>query len=776
MMKKEGSITVFLSIILLLIFSFVLNFIEMARIYAGRAYLGMTTSLAKEVCLSEYYYNLFEDYGLLGIFEGETTGLLSLKDREDKLEKELKVMLEDKKGGMLDFSDASVEIGPYMTITDNKGADFIAQIRENGIFEGLNVLIAEIIGKDCGETTEKALGLAKKQQEAEEKLSLMNSEFLKLMMVLDGIVTNDEGVVFDENGRIRVADYFVKQIGNLSEEEYRSRLGNTGIYEAVSGKLVNGTELASDCAEMLSFALEYKRLSEKLKGELEEEKKKIEEEEATSDEYISHKEAVLLDTVSEYLMAATEAEAQYLRLSELLTGVLRFLENAIPVVEEMTVLQEAGKIAVKAFELFMKDETGGLTEEYLGSFRSVLSEMKAYAGLDEKGFSAAEALRELKEDESILSELTESMPKLALTDSGDEEISAKNEEVFEACIAFSERASEELKNYKIDALFIPYGEIKPVKKADMDVENTYKTLLAGGFLSFMGIDDASENELTGTDLVSGMFGEDSFIKGVQDLGERLGILMSGSGLGGFLSETGEEAANRMALESFLMRYFGQLHSEKGNTKLLYEREYVLFGNKNDKQNLALMAAALVAVRTIFTTANIITDPGKMSELSALAFSTAGFTGIPMAVTAVKYGLLALWALEEAIVEAAILMNGKSLPVLSTGHISLPELLLFSPEMVRLKVYSAAKDMGGLSYRHYICLFSLLTDSKTKAARTMDLIQENLRMRYRDSFRMRNVVVSMNITAEASLKRKYALPGSSDKLYTLKLQDKIAFSE
>ena len=74
---KKGSITVFLSLVLVLLFSFLLTTLEAARIRGATAYVSMITDLAGDSVLASYYYPLFENYRIFGIDAGDEEGYFS---------------------------------------------------------------------------------------------------------------------------------------------------------------------------------------------------------------------------------------------------------------------------------------------------------------------------------------------------------------------------------------------------------------------------------------------------------------------------------------------------------------------------------------------------------------------------------------------------------------------------------------------------------------------------------------------------------------------------
>ena len=152
---------------------------------------------------------------------------------------------------------------------------------------------------------------------------------------------------------------------------------------------------------------------------------------------------------------------------------------------------------------------------------------------------------------------------------------------------------------------------------------------------------------------------------------------------------------------------------------------------------------------------LLRNTEKQAKLSAIAGAAAGVTGIPLLGTVVKYSLMLLWAVEEAFIEVAALLQGKRLPLFSIeGNVSAGDLFLFGKELVAKKANGISNTASGVSYSEYLLLFSLLEGKVQKCYRAMDLIQENIRLRYRDSFRIRTIVTTLSFASDTKLSKKW----------------------
>jgi hypothetical protein len=260
----------------------------------------------------------------------------------------------------------------------------------------------------------------------------------------------------------------------------------------------------------------------------------------------------------------------------------------------------------------------------------------------------------------------------------------------------------------------------------------------------VGIDkeEQSGRSLSGVDLPSGALEEETLLDGLMECIEEVQTLFREGGMKEVLTVAGNSLLNGTALELYSMKYFHHYGKVSPHTKLAYEREYLIFGKEEDKSNLLSMVLYLVAIRTLLNMVMILKQPDRVLQLEALSAGVAGFTGIPVLAAVVKYSVLLLWSVEEALVDTAALLQGKRIPVVSTGRVAFGELFFMGKAAIARKA-ALVPDSIGAAYSDYLALVSLTKQAKVKTYRALDLIQENIRLRYRDSYRVRNVVTEVS---------------------------------
>lgn len=417
-------------------------------------------------------------------------------------------------------------------------------------------------------------------------------------------------------------------------------------------------------------------------------------------------------------------------------------------------------MAVESYAAFLEQMQPSLSETLYQVFSEELEKMKVYAGLAEGGFSIEVIRKSLRTNRELLRELE--LPEFSKEGLG---------VMADALRMLQNRMGE----YTVEGLWFPYGEIRVTEQRMGNVTGFLSELLTTGILSLVGIskEEQSDCALSGEALPSaGLYKGNRLEELWNGIGEVQQLFQSGA-MGEVLSMAKDAVMDGTALELYSMKYFHSYGEEASDTRLHYEREYLVFGNKKDKDNLLSMVLYLVAIRTLFSMVMILKQPERMTQLESLSVSVAGFTGIPVLVAAIKYGVLLLWSVEEALVEVAALLKGKRVAVIGTGNVSFHELCTLNRTVIEKKAEQLL-DGRGAAYGDYLALISLTRDRWEKAYRAMDLIQENIRFRYNDSFRMRNVVIQLSFSTNAVLQPLFDTGMFPDAVYRLESRKENAY--
>lgn len=758
-MKRKGSITVFLALVLILLFSFVLTTLEAARIAGGKAYVQLVSVMAGDSVKAGYYYPMFERYGLFGIPAFDENGYMTESLLEKGMNGYVTYMLTGLEGGLFAFEAPKVKIEDKKTMLSDGGESFLKQIREQAALEIVEKGLSGWLLTEGMEDAVHAGELYQKQETVLEEISVVTQEVLKLMELTDGIRMGKHGLYFDNEGKLQVKRYFLKQILPISQEEFEEKYENEEVFNAVKGHLDSpkkraevltglleeikkqSTELSVLKVEIEGYRERQKEIMELLGKEMKSEQKETLEAEQAALAQKQKRAVELRDETTEWLdIAQMDAQEQYEGLKELLDGVFALYDDALEIVGSLEKKQKAARLSVIAYEGFLEGKKTEVSEELYTVFEEELQTMKFYAGMEEAGYDTGVMKKTLEKNRELLSELC--LP----------EYEEKNRSELADAVR---KISEDMELYAADGLWFSYGTVETSDTIGENAAEQLSKIVSEGVLAFVGISEEklSKRGWSGTDLPSEHLERETTAGNLLSCFKELSVLFEKEGVLGLLKEGAECSWNLIALEWYARTAFGCYGRELEHTKALYEREYLLFGKQSDRENLCLAVLYLTALRMMFSMASILKNPGKMQEIELLSASVAGFTGVPLLVSVVKYTVLLLWSAEEALIETAALLSGKRLPVFAEElRLSLTEVFTFSKATVQQKA-EKIKETGGMKYEDYLTVLSLLQSIEKKAYRSMDLIQETLRFQYEDAFRMRNMVTEFTAAVQTSLIQK-----------------------
>ncbi|MCR5153738.1 MAG: DUF5702 domain-containing protein [Lachnospiraceae bacterium] len=784
---ENASITTFLSLILLLLFSFVLTSLEAARINASVAYAKMLIRIDEENFKAGYYYPLLQEYGLLGVDGGFGSLFMSEERVGEELEKGMAYSVNASQGGLLGFSESCLTVTGIKTLITDDCGGFLSQIRRQALTEGISAVFEDYFTGISSSNAGKIKQITKRQQKAEEELLPVTEEIMELMHLADGVCFNKNGMAFSDDGKVVSDGEFIKRFLVIKDNELKEKLDNNAIYESISGKCVNVDFKLAELGECLLQAYSFmedrdkKNASEEEMNANEAEMQGETENEGNNDisnGSVSTGDELNNDELEDIILCQLETAVQkYFYIEDLLSNTKKVLKKALDRAEILAQKQLTARVSLKAYEEFLESEIEGLDEKTRELFQNELNNMKAYAGSISDGYGGTDIQRILKGDIALVEQMETILnnkkmneiregKKLSCEMFTKEEVSGIRENIL--------KIKESVKTFSYEGLWFKYGEIKRNESLKSNAEELASGLVGDALFKLLGVDvGVSANKIIGTDLPSseyvGLFTKEGLRKKISEIEE----LIESNDIGKIFKTLGEDSLNTMALEVYIMAHFSDYISDEGSGKLLYEREYILFGEEKDKENLADFILTLIAVRTVFTSAKVLSDPVRMGELTAFATSIVGFTGIPPLVSAVKYAFAEVWAIEEAIIEVAALLQGKKLSFVSMGCLSFAEIFIFTPALVKAKA-AALPGGHGVGYTDYLTIISLMENTQKKCLRVLDLIQENIRRDYLDTFRVRNMIVGVDYNVDTKFVKKYDVgifPGS---VYRKQYIEKMAY--
>ncbi len=718
--RLDGSITVFLSFVLFLVLSLVLVSLESARRQVAAAVLQVSLTQALESTLGEYYAPLYDQFDIFALY-----GVAP----ESRVEEYLKATAlptsnlpsgytgETKSGYSYEYELAEVTLSKTTRLIDGGGALCKKQMVEAGLYGGVEALAEELLDAvGLLESSDATLSVLEEKLQVEEQLSRIDELLLQLMPHLDGVATGEKGVLFLSDGTIQTTSTFAKQLvpGDATQEAVL--MNNGAFYRKLQSRYLNGNACIDELLRTIAGTESAEDKLPKLQG-------------------------------------------QQARLRAVVAGTLSSISEAQKVLSEISAIQKTVAPMVDSFESLVGTLSGLLDAEMQQTLKEGIDRMRGYVGKESSGieYDFEEMSNRLESNRKILMQMqTRFVPAMEGITLSDWRIAY-------------EAMQTDFRDYSLEGLQLDYQYIKAATATEGSLAETIRDFVLDGMTSGLFPSDAvlSTRSIYGSMLPSDtMAGEESDLYVLEDWDDGTVVgwtlikeVFGGGGLRRMLdalADGAEALAEKLLLLAYIEEHFACYQDVPDRGALFYQKEYLAFGSLYDKSNVESAALSIFGIRVLMNLIHTFTSAEKTLEATECATAILGSFGLPFLVAAGTYVILFVWALQNAGVETAALLQGRKVPFVVTGAsfaVDFAEVFALGKE-ARLRKAAAYNAISGLEYRHYLTLFLLFCDEDTLTARAMDMIQCDMRLYYDPEFDFVKCIYGFGIQATASLPAQY----------------------
>lgn len=783
--EENGSITVFLSLILVLVFALCATLIEGARIHTGRQREQLILESAVDAVFTEYCLPLYENYHVFFLNKGIDTDTLSGEDFLNSIKEYITYgMSTEGEGWMGNGADLYKDELVSLKLTGAENA-----IGKNGeIFR--NEVLEYMKYKAAGSVIEMALEKMDLFSAAQKTGKVLKHKLAteEAMGQLDQLILDEiryiEGVVFKRNGTLGSSSEFGKKYATDGKAMSSVGIDNSLIYSTICSEYINPVEELNNITEKAQKLLEYVREKDKLNEELD----ALDEEPESKDERESRKKRIkeikkrLKKLNSNIKTLSKEIRNLKKRIMKPVNGCVMSIRNARENLPSLQKKQEQILERLKDYETALNEQEGQIPAETYDGLVSDLKEKQDYVGNKES------------KEASMIDRLLEMEPTLAANQGILEDFRnydmidfIEDEESLETFIEETREYKDKIKSVKINTLKFDYSNVKISEKVESPLEAMQDFLEEGMMALVMpeGVAVSDKCLLEGDRLYNlhsqnpeeqknpQQMGDS--LKGVDDDGYNSEITDSAGQFGdedicGDSSKDAVQEGNFLTkgtqdlLENILLNLYAVEHTihfpagskdapseEESRSGLLYEMEYLINGESSDRDNLQGIINRILFTRTMLNFIAILTDSEKRSKARSTATSLVGFTGMEPLIILTQTLILVAWAYEEAIVDTAAMLLGKSVPIIkspSDFQMQYTDLLLINPVLIRQKA-SAMKDTKvGLvmNYEEFLFINLLTIPRERRCYRLMDLA-DSCGKKYQEDFAIEKCVFSVEVEAE-----------------------------
>lgn len=740
MINNKGTASVFLIFIFVILVGAIGILLEGSRYKMFDTCFKELLDVSANSAMTEYYRPLYDDYHLffLAFAKGEDKEKY-IKTRVDRYlsygldpVKEQSILEKSMYNKALFIPETyDTQVTEVTTALEKDGKAFEEEAVSYIKYKSVEHLVGSL--REAVQLTNNLNSSTKAVAEkikCEELLNRNSHDIMELMELIDGVSITDKG-------KVQIRSSFVKCLVPGTITMNSLGVNNKDLWIKLRKKCINVNQLLQqigqdvDAIESLS-SIRAELIEERIENtakneETEERLKELSEEIDNKLEHI-HKSS----TVFSKLVEESKKKTQ----------------EAISIIQKISNNEKQVKKQIKKYEYELSQNEEEMEADLRDSLREDVNNLRAITA---KGMDTEDLVRILEENEKILASLW-TLEGKGMANSWNQNMVEENLKLLQA--------------YNIDSIVFSYGNV-----SNQDVENPLtkmKQLLGQSILELViqREVDISEKKL-GNVLLQEQQEQTDKKKGLGEvllgLGEMKNVSQAIDVLGDG-KEISIEAVNGLVNKVLLLFYeeehFRDFLSTESNEKqsLDYEMEYILQGCSSDKENLSRITEQMVLWKTIFNFMGILTDSQKKQLAKETAIAIAGITGIEPLIHVTETIILMVWAFDEALVDVAGLLMGKECLVLKKGKdfvVRFSDLLVVNKKLIQSRAsILKEKVRGGITYELVLSIMNLRMSDKVKRFRAMELINQNMIIRYSKDFTFDNCVYSFAINAKAEVRDKF----------------------
>lgn len=785
--QSHGSITVFLSLILLLILSVTMTTIEAARVNAAQALTKRSFITAMDSLLAEYYLPLFEEYHIFGLDSGYGLNDIDYNTITKKVNNYMNYTFDPTLNLSLstnlmdtfrlyNIKITETNINNIHTLMNQDGELYVGQAVSYMKYKEVGGGLKQLLGNlSLLKETEVSSTILTYKQNTEDKLYKIDEKILLLMHYIDGIESNTIG--FGMSGNITTNNSFVKRFCHFTPTKANIGVNNDVLFSALQGKYTNTLTIMNsisfnvnslqnnlgnkDKARITHLYLTLIDQSVMNQKETKEHQQAILEAKEQMD-YYNQVESDLIQSINrdmEYILLASE-------------NTLLVINSTLDIIDELIGMQNEVTNHILDYEklLYEKKEQinnklyEGLLDElhFLNKYKKNNNSTGTYYNYD------FDKMKEtLLKDKSIL---------LNVINYKQLKINSSNALWNEFMVGVN-TINSYIKSYSHANLYFDYSSFT-VQRENKTLLHSINQLFENGAMGLLPFEkeEFSQKEIRGDELPSYLRGIDNnsylyditaLLKDINSRGSNnfiIEVLTEFSkNISGIDSYTnGSELAKYLLFQEYLTDHFDNFEKKDMNNDFrehYYEIEYILTGNNSDYSNLKGVIMKILLIRIMMNLISLISDSQKSSEAKVLALGLVGFSGLPALISITKTLVLVIWAFTESLVDITALLNGLEIPFYKNSkniQVKLNDIYHINKSYIKNKAVNLKEDTSiiGISYEDYLKLFLYIERHENKVYRSLDLIQLNLQAKYEETFYIKNCLYGLGINTRLKLKKQF----------------------
>ncbi|BCN32934.1 DUF5702 domain-containing protein [Anaeromicropila herbilytica] len=842
--KVKGEITVFLSLILVLVLALVGTMIEAVRINVAKVVSERALITGMDSAASEYSYAMFHQYHLVLLDEGYDSAQPNEERLLSQITNSMEYTFQPNKDlsmfgtsiplsnvDLLKLKVKDIALTDQTRITDYNGELFMNQAVQYEKYRDLTAMLEAFLQKlKLLETAKVSTALVKEKLKVEEKFIELDKYNMELMEYIEGIDFNKNGLQLVSSNVIKTKDEFVKMILQNNPSAEVVGINHNTVYQSLEKHYVNVQQLFQGMLDNLhrieEIVPEVKSLETQLselisqmdalasngegsKGKQKEKGSKNSKRKELQKQIESIQNS-LDDLADEKEKLINEINENGTRLNSLKENVSTKITSALSVIDQIEEKKPNILSSIKDYKEQLDSNKDKVDESFYKNLKVDAEDISNYFGTNQDNSNNTKANVGLKtnlttmrqyllDNQAILAHDT--IQTFTNTDSI-ETIQAYSSEVLSLKNSYKNYHSGDIR-FDYSGLVLKSNVENPITSffdliqkgiidliVDDEIKISNATLKADSLYTRFSNEETRKEGEKKNELSNNI--ENSYdSKSGKDIVTSLEDFEKESDAYSSISGVSSNVLNKLLFNQYILRHFksvkdNQVHkSESANQKkkqgkateqskeelikeqssnedieyvkslesaLSYEQEYIITGNKSDKENFNDIVFRLLGIRTILNLIHVLSDRQKVNMANTTALELVGFTGLAALVQLTKMIILIVWGYEESLIDVRALLQDKNIPLFKTKDtfiLKYSEIPLVNKKFIKNKVEHMKEAQDGIldfGYDDYISLFLLLTPDVKKSYRAMDLIQANMNLRYQGGFAMENCLYGFKAKA------------------------------
>lgn len=214
----------------------------------------------------------------------------------------------------------------------------------------------------------------------------------------------------------------------------------------------------------------------------------------------------------------------------------------------------------------------------------------------------------------------------------------------------------------------------------------------------------------------------------------------------------DSLSDNLVIRSYIHEYFqnacNQTKTEKSQSVLDYEIEYLIGGQNTDEENLKNVLWKLLALRCAFNLSYLMMSVEKSQQVTATAAALSSAMLIPQFTEVTAFILKVMWAFAESLSDCRALLSGRNIPLVKdddTWYLTWESMLSLKSGML-----DGNQSEEGWRYDTYLQILMTFTEQNTICRRMTHLMEKNIRkIPGNENFWMKNCIYGIQVNYTCS---------------------------